>query len=279
MKLAKVLGYGVLLVGLLVPIQASADQRNDWMLQAGKPGTYLNLDVIFGALQASLEQRINIFGGTNTLTLRAGALAAIPYGSTQVDADLRIVILNLGISAGAQDYWINQTFEAGQEPTRKLRREREAAGDFDTQVFGFFEGRAGIVLPFNDYLLFNNVNSFRVLSARKDTFDYATGVVHEGNYLRSDIQLFVKDDSFGGIGPMFQVLNFPYEGARRTQLNFGFVYLGRAGLVQRDDLILFQMLFHAGDALGGYDNSNVYGMAVLRGPVMFTLAYRSVIRL
>jgi hypothetical protein len=39
------------------------------------------------------------------------------------------------------------------------------------------------------------------------------------------------------------------------------------------------MLFHAGDALGGYDNSDVYGMAVLRGPVAFTLAYRSVISL
>jgi hypothetical protein len=39
------------------------------------------------------------------------------------------------------------------------------------------------------------------------------------------------------------------------------------------------MLFHAGDALGGYDNSNVYGMAVLRGPLAFTLVYRAVIAL
>src|SRR5262245_11861570 len=155
MKLWKVLGYGVLLGGLLLPLRASAEQRNDWMLQAGKPGTYLNLDVVFGALQAGLEHRMNIFGGANTLVLRGSVLAASPYGSTQLDADLRLVILNLGVSVGAQDIWMNQTFQKGQVPTRKLRRERDASGDFDTSQYGFFEGRAGIVLPFNDYVLFN----------------------------------------------------------------------------------------------------------------------------
>ena len=126
MKLWKVLGYGVLLGGLLLPLRASAEQRNDWMLMAGKPGTYLNLDVVFGALQASLEHRMNIFGGANTLALKGSVLAAIPYGSTQLDADLRLVILNLGVSVGAQDIWMNQTFQNGQVPTRKLRRERDA---------------------------------------------------------------------------------------------------------------------------------------------------------
>jgi hypothetical protein len=279
MKLWKVLGVGVVLGGLLLPLRASADQRKDWMLMAGKPGTYLNLDIIFGALQATLEHRINIFGGANTLTLKASALAAIPYGSTQVDADMRIVILNIGASVGAQDIWMNQTFEKGVEPTRKLRRERDASGDFDTSQYAFIEGRAGIVLPFNDYLLFNNVNSFRYMGADANTFDYQTGVVHDGNYLRSDFQLFLKHNDFGGLAPMFQILNFPYAGARRTQTNFGFVFVSRAGLVGRDDLILFQMLFHAGDALGGYDNSNIYGMAVLRGPLAFTLVYRTVISL
>jgi hypothetical protein len=285
MKLRKVLGLGAVLAGLalsglaLLPMRAAAEQRHDWMLAAGEPGSYLNIDVVFGALQAAYERRINIFGGANTLTLRAGALAAIPYGSTQADADLRIVILNIGASVGAQDFWINETFAKGVVPTRKLRREREAGGDFDTQQFGFFEARAGLVLPFNDYLLFNNVNAFRVMGTKDGTFDYTSGVVHDGNYLKSDFQLFVKSDAFGGVGPMFQLLNFPYLGERRTQVNFGFMYVSRAGLVQRDDLILFQMLFHAGDSLGGYDNSDVYGMAVLRGPLQFTLAYRSVISL
>jgi hypothetical protein len=280
MKLGKVLGLGAVLVGLtLVPMRASAEQRHDWMLVAGEPGSYLNLDVVFGAVQAAFEQRMNIFGGANSLTLRASALAAIPFGSTQLDADMRIVILNLGVSVGAQDYWVNQTFGENVTPTRKLRREREAGGDFDTQQFGFFEGRAGLVLPFNDHFLFNNVNAFRVMGTDKNTFDYGTGVVHDGNYLRSDFQFFIKGESFGGVGPMVQLLNFPYHDERRTQLNYGLIYISRAGMVARNDLILFQVLVNAGDSLGGYDNSDVYGLAVLRGPISFTLAYRSVISL
>jgi hypothetical protein len=279
MRLGKVLGLGAVLVGLMLPVRASAEQRHDWMLGAGDPGSYLNVDVVFGALQATYENRMNVFGGANALTLKAGALAAIPYGSTQLDADLRIVILNIGASVGAQDFWINETFADGVTPTRKLRREREAAGDFNTQQFGFFEARAGLVLPFNDYVLFNNVNSFRVMGTKQGTFDYNTGVVHDGNYLKSDFQLFFKNEHIGGVGPMLQLLNFHYDGERRTQINFGLMYVSRAGLVQRNDLILFQMLFHAGDSLGGYDNSDVYGMAVLRGPISFTLAYRSVINL
>lgn len=279
MKFGKLLGVGAVLLGLLSPIQASADQRSDWMLQATPPGNFLNVDVAFGALQATFEKRMNIFGGANSLSLKAGAIAAIPFGSTSIDADMRIVILNIGASVGAQDLWMNQTFERGVSPTRKLRREREASGDFDTQQFGYFEGRAGLVLPFNDYLLFNNVNSFRLSGVKDRTFDPQTGIAHDGQYLKCDFQLFVKDDSFGGIAPMFQLLNFKFDEKTQTQVNFGFAYVSRAGLVARNDLILFQMLFHAGDALGGYDNKNVYGLAVLRGPISFTLAYRSVISL
>jgi hypothetical protein len=280
MKLGKVLGLGAVLVGLtLVPVRASAEQRHDWMLVAGEPGSYLNLDVVFGAVQAAFEQRMNIFGGANSLTLRASALAAIPFASTQLDADMRIVILNLGVSVGAQDFWVNQTFGDTVTPTRKLRREREAGGDFDTQQFGFFEGRAGLVLPFNDHFLFNNVNAFRVMGTDKNTFDYGTGVVHDGNYLKSDFQFFIKGEGFGGVGPMVQMLNFPFHGERRTQLNYGLIYISRAGMVARNDLILLQVLVNAGDSLGGYDNSDVYGLAVLRGPISFTLAYRSVISL
>jgi hypothetical protein len=279
MSLRWVLAYGVVLLGLCAARPALADQPRDWMLAAGRPGTFVNIDVAFGGLQAALEQRINIFGGANSLTLRASALAAIPYGNTQIDADLRVVILNFGVSAGGQDIWINQTFGPSDTMNRKLRREREAAGDFDTQQLGFFEGRAGLVLPFNDHVLFNNVNAVRFTTADDRTFDYQNGIVHDGNYVRSDFQLFFKHRDLGGIGPVAQLINFPLGGERRTQLNLGFAFVSRAGLARRDDLLLFQLLVHPGDALGGYDNSDVYGLAILRGPLMFTLAYRSVISL
>jgi hypothetical protein len=268
------------LAGLLLsPVRAFANQPQDWMLAASKPGTFVNLDAVFGAFQAALEHRISIYGNANQLTLRASGIAAIPFGSTQLDADLRIVVLTLGASVGAMDVWRNQTFTLDESLSRKERREREAGGEINSDAFGFVEGRVGLALPFNDYLVFNAVNYLRFTGADKRSFDNLIGVVHDGNYFRSDVQLFFKHKRVGGLAPMVQFLNFPLDHARHTQVNYGFAFVSRAGLVRRDDLILFQLLFHPGGDLGGYDNKDVYGLATLRGPVAFTLAYRSVIDL
>jgi hypothetical protein len=282
MRFRDALRSAVVLAGLVLcapPLPALADQPRDWMLSASKPGTYANLDAIFGAFQGSVEHRINIYGNANQLTLRASALAAIPFGVAQVDADVRVVLLTVGVSGGVMDVWRNQTFSADEALSRKERREREAAGDMNNMGFGFAEVRASLAIPFNDYLVFNAINGFRVTGADKRSFDNLIGVVHDGNYLRSDIQLFFKHKAVGGFAPMAQILNFPLEGERHTQVNYGFAYVSRAGLVRRNDLILFQLLYHPGGDLGGYDNKNVYGLATLRSPVTFTLAYRSIIDL
>lgn len=279
MLLRRVVWYGVVLMLACQPLRAAADQPRDWMVGAGKPGTYVNLDAVFGAFQASVEHRKNYFGSANQLTLRASAIAALPFGSTQLDADLRIVLLTFGASAGLTDVWRNQTFAADEPLSRKQRREREAAGDMNTMGFGFVEGRVGLAIPFNDHMVFNSVTSLRLTSAESRSFDNLINVVHDGNYLRSDIQMFVKHRRFGAFAPMAQVLNFPLDGKRRTQLNYGFVFVSRAGFTRRNDVFLFQLLIHPGGTLGGYENREVYGLATLRSPISFTLAYRSVINL
>jgi hypothetical protein len=237
------------------------------------------MDVVFGAVQTGLEHRLNIYGKANELTLRGSAIAAIPFGGVQADADLRLIILTLGTSVGANDVWRNQTYAAGETLTRKERRQRESAGEFDAAGFGFWEGRVGLDLPFNEYVVFHNINALRITGGPERSFDNLLGVVHDGNYVRADFQLFFKHRDYGGLAPTLQLLDFPLDDVRHTQVNFGFTFVARAGLVRRNDLLLFQMLFHAGDALGGYDNSDAYGLAILRAPAMFTLAYRSVIGL
>ena len=278
--LARVLGvvFGVFVLGSSRP--AAADQTQDWMIAAGKPGTYLNLDFIFGAVQASAEHRTRVFWGANMLTLRGGALAALPYGSTQADVELRMLNLTLGTSVGAQSIWRNQRFDGDAIMDRKERRVRESAGEFNTDSFGFWEGRAGLAFPFNDYVVLNQVTAWRITGAEGPSFDNAVQVVDDGRFVRTEFQLFIKDKSFGGIAPVFQILNFPLKDDWRTQYNYGFMFVTRAGLVQRDDLLLWQMLFHSGEVFGGgYDNRDVYGAALFRGPMTFLLVYRSVINL
>jgi hypothetical protein len=279
MLLRSAVWYGVVLALALMPLRAAAEQPRDWMVSAGKPGTYANVDAVFGAFQGAIERRFNYYGSANQLTLRGSAIAALPFGATQVDADLRILVLTLGASAGLVDVWRNQTFAADEPLTRKQRREREAAGDMNTMTFGFVEGRLGLAIPFNDHMVFNSTAALRYTSSKERSFDNLLGVVHDGNFFRSDFQFFFKHKRIGALAPLVQMLNFPLDGVRRTQWNYGFTFVSRIGFTRRNDVLLFELLVHPGGKLGGYDNREVYGLATLRLPIAFTLAYRSVISL
>ena len=145
---------------------------------------------------------------------------------------------------------------------------------------GLERRRAGLAFPFNDYVVLNHVTAWRITGAEGPSFDNAVSVVDDGRFVRTDFQLFFKDKEFGGLAPVFQILAFPLEEKWHTQYNYGFMFVTRAGLVQRDDLVLFQMMFHSGQILGGgYDNRDNYGAALWRAPLTFLLVYRSVINL
>jgi hypothetical protein len=275
-----VLSVAIAVLALVLPAKVLAEQPQDWMVGAGKKGTYVNLDFIFGAVQGQLEHRIPLYGGANMFTLRGGAIAALPFGSTQADAELRILNLTLGTSFGYQSIWRNQTFELGQRMDRDERREREAGGEFNRDVFPFWEGRASMGFIFNDYTVFNHQTTYRTTGMTERSFDNLTAVVHDGDYVRCDFQLFFKHKTLGAIAPVFQILNFSLDDNRRTQFNYGLMLVTRAGLVQRDDIFLAQMLLHTGPIAGeGYDNRDVYGAALWRGPITVLFAYRTVIQL
>lgn len=270
----------VVALGTLAPEAARADQAQDWVVGPTEEGTYVNLDFIFGGVQAGLEHRIPIYGNSNTLTLRGSGLATWPFGSTQADADLRIVNLTLGMSFGYQNNWRNLSFDPGARLDRKERREREAAGEFNAEGFGFWEGRVSVPFLLNDYVVFNHLTAYRITGAPERTFDNLTNVVHDGEWVRTQLQLFFKHEDFGALAPTFEILHFPLDDDWHAQYNYGFFFVTRAGLVRRDDLLLWQMMFHSGEILGGgYDNTDVYGAALFRGPFTFLLAYRSVISL
>ena len=271
---------GLLVLASLAPLKAAADQPHDWILNgAGDKGTYLNLDVILGAFQVGVEHRIPIYGAANALTLRSSGMLALPFASTQADVEVRIIVLTLGMSVGGQNVWRNQSFEPDQPLHRKERRERDTAGEFNDESWGFWEGRASLVFPFNEYSLFLQQTSYREIGMPDRTFDIVNGVVHNGNIVKAEFIFFLKHRDYGGFAPTLQLLDFELDGKRHTQVNVGAMIVTRAGLVRRDDVMLFQVTYHPGDVFGGYDNTDVYGAQLLRGPLTIIFAYRSQIQL
>jgi hypothetical protein len=266
------------LLALLISARTvHADQPRDWMIAAQPSGTDAMVDVIFPGVQATLEHRVPIYSAANQLTLRGNALYTIPFFESQLDAELRILVLTLGATGGFRDDLHQLTFEPGENLDRHHRRLKDVDGDVSSSMYAYGEGRATISLPINDYVLLNAINTMRFQDSPDRTFDWRTGVVHDGMFFKSDIMLFLKHRDFGSFAPMVQILNFGLGDNRFTQFNYGAAIVTRPGFVRRNDIFLAQLLFNPGSTFGGYDNGDGYGAHLFFAPITFIIAYRVVL--
>ncbi len=266
--------------GLLAPSQGRADQPRDWPVGPQPGGTYLNVDTVFPGMQAQVEHRTPIYGQANELTLKANTLLALPFLESQVDADLRLIVLSIGGSVGYRDTFQTFQYGPGDDLSRLHRLDMQTGGNYKATQAGFGEARATLALPFNDNALLLSINGLRYEGGPDRIFDWRAGIVRDsGMIFKSDTSLFFKHRSLGAAGPMFEILDFPLDGVRHTQLNYGFTVVTRPGFLRKNDLFFLSMLFNLGSTLGGYDNSKVYGTHIFYGAFTFQLAYRMVFEL
>jgi len=259
---------------------AHADQRRDWMVAPQPAGTYANIDLVFPGAQLQLEHRIPIYGVANELNLKASVLPTLVFMESQVDADFRLVVLSLGASAGVRDTFHNITVEPNGRFDRLARRDLEFGGTFENLVAGFGEARGTLSLPLNEHAVFLSVNAVRFEGGPDRTFDWRLGIMRDaGMLLRSDTTLFLKHRSFGAIGPQVQILNYPLNGVRNTQVNYGFTFTTRPGLRPRNDIFFLSVLLGIGGTVNGVPTGDVYGNHLFKMPVTFQLAYRTVLEI
>lgn len=281
---------------------AQADQPRDWMIGPATEGGKLNVDLVYPGMQIGYEHTTPIYGAANSLTVRGSNLLTAAFNDTRADVDLRIVIVTLGASIGYRDNWRSHIYQRGEQVDRAARRNTDNTGGFEGTLlnngredWGYLEGRLGLALPFNKYLVYSSTTALLFEDRPARSLDWRNGVVRDADMLvRSDHFLLAHHRSFGGIGPLFQAMNYELDNTRTTQLNYGFMFVGRPGFTKDNDLILFQMLFHFGDSLGGDDNRQYWGAHNIyssdstlvsdkgldlggeRVPLTFLLAYRMV---
>lgn len=262
----------------LAPSGSRAEQARDWMVAAQPAGTYVNLDIIFPGVQAMLEHRHQFYGQANELNIKASVLPTIVFMESQIDADLRLVVLSLGGSAGIRNVFHNLEFPRGANVDAAARRNLDFGGGFNNAWSAFGEARATLSLPINDHLVFLSVNGLRFEGGADRTFDWRLGIVRDaGMLIRSDTTVFYKHRNFGAIGPQVQVLNYALDGLRNTQINYGFTFTTRPGLRARNDIVFFSVLFGIGGTINGMPTIDYYGNHTFKIPVTFQLAYRTVL--
>ena len=238
-------------------------------------GTDVYLDAVFPGLQATVEHREPIYGAANGFTARASSLWTMLFMEQQLDVELRVLALTLGGSVGWSHVYRHYEFAANEQSDREGRLIRDDEADWDSGRWPFAEGRLTLSLPFNDYVVFNGINTWRFEDRATRTFDWRNGIVRDNGMLfRSNLALFFKHRDWGAIAPLLEIQRYGIDGRRVTQLNYGFMLVTRPGLRERDDIFLFQFLWHFGDRLGGFDAGESYGQHTFSAPFTFILAYR-----
>jgi hypothetical protein len=248
------------------------------MVGAQPGGTFLYVDAALPAMGAQLllEHRVPVNGVQNELAMRANALMTALLAEGQLDVDLRVMVFTVGAGLGYNDTFRGLVFRPDEPIDRAHRRKRDFAGDNTELGIWYGEARFNLSVPFNDYVVFLNLNTFRFEDRPDRSFDWRQGIVHEGFYFKSDVYLFLKHRAAGAIAPLVQFYDLELDGKMRTMFNYGFFFLTRPGLRRRDDILLFTMLFNFGKTFGNYDAKAVYGAHSFHAPITFLLAYRMV---
>jgi hypothetical protein len=258
---------------------ARADQPRDFMLGFQPEGTFLLVDYFGTGGQLTLENRRNIYGDSNTLTLGAGVVPAYPQTDAFARADIRILFLSIGGMVAYRAVWHDLAFEPGPN-SYCLRCDRAGRRSQDSLIgettgserFPYGEGRASLFFPFNEHLVMESTGAVRYEGRKDRSFDwFYTSVYDRGVLGRWETLLFVKDHRFGGIGPYLQLLYLPRGNRYDAQWAFGFNAVTRLGLLARNDLLFLTFLTRPGDP--SYGQHNYFS------PIRALLIYRMILDL
>lgn len=257
------------------PNVARANLPRDWMAGVQPEGADLFLDLILPGVQATLENRLNFYGDANQFTSRINALATAGFVESQLDLDMRVLVLAVGGSVGVRDTFRLQTFMPGESISIEHRLERELESEVTNGAWGFAEARVTLSVPFNDHMVLNSINRYRIEGRPQSSFDWRLAVVHDGEFLASETMFLLKGRSWGAIGPVVELLQYELGGQSRTQINWGAMLTTRLGWLADRDVLLIRALVNVGGP--GIDASQTYGLHYLSVPMNLTVAYRAVL--
>lgn len=269
----------LLLAGLALPALPSvalAEQPRDWALDSRPEGTVVNADVVFPGFGTSIEHRKQIYGAANELLLRAEVLSIVPLSEVLVDIDLRILFFTLGLQGGVRDTYRNLDMSNELDLSRKRRAKKESDGEINNALWGWGELRLGLTIPMNKYLVVDHITALRTEGRPDRTFDWRSGIVHDGDVMKSTTWVAFKHRDWGAIAPVFQLLVASLDGGTQTFLNYGVALITRPGIFQRNDLALLEMIFNLGPEFGGDNGDGYFGIHSIDAPFVVRTGYRVV---
>ncbi len=253
----------------------------DYFLDVPPGGHFVHLDAFTLGAQASYEYRAHIEEDLSMLHVRAGGLLSYPYAEAGVHADVRFLLLTLGVSYGYEWIYRNLEFPPRATDRSAAARERlEDQGQIGDQDFTFYEARARLTVPLDSFFLLSLL-TLRHENRDDNSFDWLHGNVHDGGLMaKVETTLFIRDKHWGAIGPYLRYMDLPQTdpntgtSRRESELAYGFMAGTRVGLVKATrgnvDLFFLMMAFRFGD-----EDFGLHGLRdVIDVPLYVLAAYR-----
>lgn len=245
---------------LLLSSGAHAEMPRDYILNAPSAGTFAHLDAYTVGAQASIENRADLEPGMSMLHTRLSGILSYPYAEGSANVDVRVFLLTLGGSVAYRQVYRDHTFEVGEDRTVEARRDRESDGDFGSQGFAYYEGRARLVIPL-DMFFMSNLLTVREENRNDNSFDWFHATVHDaGTIVKYEGTFFFRHRDFGAVGPYLRYMSFPRTNDQGAQERVGEIHVGgvistRPGFIKprggNADLALLQVVASPGDDIFG----------------------------
>jgi hypothetical protein len=276
----RLFGFALALVLWATPTALQADQRRDFFLTGLPPGDRYILDYLGTGGRVTLEHRRPIINKANDYTLSVSSLLGLPLAQLEVNASLRMLWFEFGVSAGYRIVWRNLSFEPGdngaycKDCDRVARRRQDPlfGSGAGADEFGFVEGRFQLYAPFNDWFVFTSVFALRYEDLAPRSYDWFYTTVHDpGAMPRFEAIGMFKHRDYGAIGPYVMLASMPRDGRQEPELALGFNAMTRLGLVEHNDMLFVTFLIRPGDDL--------YGVHSYYAPVRALIVYRLMLSL
>lgn len=254
------------------PGLARAEQPRDWMFSVTPPGTRLMLDYFVTGAQATLQHKLPIYGKLNGLTTAVNTLIAYPSAEVGAHADLRVLFLSVGVSAGYRALWRNLSFAPGEDGDycsdcdRRARRsqDRILRRSQSTDRFSMFEARVNLFAPFNKHVVLTSELARRYEGRRDLSYDWFYTNIHDGGWnTRWETNLYVMHRDWGALAPYVQMMRLPRGSRMDVEWAYGFNAVTRLGLVRRNDLLLLTFLTRPNDPYYGTHSYYIPARALL----------------
>ena len=249
-----------------------SSRPRDHLLNPKKAGTSLTMFGYTGGARVTAANRVDLEEGASQLETKLQGDINLGYAQPSVHADLRVMVLSIGASAGYRYGWhALQGLDYGPNKLSiDARVDKDEVDDILLDHWPWAEGRTRLVLPFHHNFLALTTVAYRFEDRLDRSFDWEFATVHDKGHLwRWETLMFLRHWNYGMIGPAVRFLNMSRDDERASELQYGIAGATMPAWTSTNDALVLRVYTAAGI------ENELMGQHIYRIPIQVIFGYQT----